>query len=149
VGTFEGGGFELIGSTYKRIFFPGAMSTGVFGIAASGEVVGLAGKGSSSRIFLFAHREYRLVSIRNAPNAAAFGISTAPDILVGSYPPTPTTMAGFVYRDQTLVTLQFPASNFTTALGTNDTGQVVGWFTDAQGNVHGFLWTPPADVVKK
>ncbi len=42
------------------------------------------------------------------------------------------------------MTLDAPGSTFTQALGLNNKGQVVGFYLDADGNSHGFVWTSAA-----
>ena len=48
---------------------------------------------------------------------------------------------GFLYSDGTYSTLDVPGSIATEAIGINDLGQIVGYYTDAAGNEHGFLAT--------
>jgi probable HAF family extracellular repeat protein len=134
-------GFKLIGSKYVVIRPPGVEVVNATGISPSGAVTAFT-PGSISRNLVLSHGEYQLLSIPNAPGAEVFGISGAG--VVGFYHPSPGVTAGFIYQNKTLTTLQFPGSNFTEALGINAAGEVVGEFADAQGNVHGFTWTPPA-----
>ena len=153
-GTFQSKGnlergFELLGSAYHNVAFPHATYSAVFGIAGSGVVVGTAGQNSGGLIFLFSHGSYTKVALGGTPGAVAYGITSQPDALVGSFNPTPTTSAGFVYQNQALVTIQFPGSSYTTATGINDVGQVVGYFVDSSGKPHGFIWTPPSDAATK
>jgi hypothetical protein len=63
---------------------------------------------------------------------------------------TPTRVsAGYVFRNNKVLTLQFPGSSYTQALGINESDEVVGYFLDSGSHVHGFAWTPPADAAKK
>jgi probable HAF family extracellular repeat protein len=77
------------------------------------------------------------------------GINPQGTAIVGHYETSPGVFAGFIYKNATLTTLQFPGSRGTGAIGINGAGQVVGNFGDTNGNGHGFLWTPPADAAKK
>jgi probable HAF family extracellular repeat protein len=77
------------------------------------------------------------------------GVNPAGTALVGSYNPSSGATAGFLYQNNTLTTLQFPGSISTQAYGINASGEVVGYFQDANNVVHGFTWTPPADAGKK
>jgi probable HAF family extracellular repeat protein len=56
---------------------------------------------------------------------------------------------GFLYQNKTLQTLQFPGAASTFAYGVNAAGKVSGIFHEANGNLHGFTWTPPGDAAKK
>jgi hypothetical protein len=52
-------------------------------------------------------------------------------------------MVGYLLRRSGDVTILYvPGSSQTQALGINDQREVVGDYTDAAGNVHGFTWTP-------
>jgi probable HAF family extracellular repeat protein len=76
------------------------------------------------------------------------GINPGGNAVVGYYTPSPGTIAGFLYQNNILTTLQFPGSTYTIASGINASGEVVGLFDDATTQ-HGFIWTPPGDAVKK
>jgi probable HAF family extracellular repeat protein len=144
-------GFELIGSTYRKIAPPGMPTVGLTGVTASGTLVGNV-YGSSGTIvsnFEFSHGRYKPIAIPNAPNAVVTGVNPAGTALVGYYIPSPSVVFGFVYQDKAVTTLQFPGGNNTFAYGINLAGEVVGTFVDASGNGHGFTWTPPADAEKK
>jgi uncharacterized membrane protein len=47
---------------------------------------------------------------------------------------------GFLVRGGVFKTLDFPGATFTQALGLNNQRQVVGFYMDAAGNSHGFLY---------
>jgi probable HAF family extracellular repeat protein len=47
---------------------------------------------------------------------------------------------GFLLVGNAETTLNAPGSVFTQALGLNNAGQVVGFFMDAAGNMHGFIY---------
>ena len=142
-------GFELVGSTYRQISLPRTVLSLVTGITASGGLYGQAVGKNRTLNFSFAQGKYSLRVIPNAPGAVVNGVNPAGTTLVGTYNPSSGVTAGFTYQNNTLTTLQFPGSNFTEAFGINAAGEVVGAFGDAQGNGHGFTWTPPADAAKK
>ena len=51
---------------------------------------------------------------------------------------------GFLYSGGTYTTIDDPlATNGTVATGINNSGQIVGYYTDSNGTRHGFLRTPP------
>jgi probable HAF family extracellular repeat protein len=141
-------GFELVGSRYKVILPPRASTSGAFGITASGEVFGTASTRNATFDFAFSQGNYSQFSIPGAPGALVSGVNPAGTAVVGYYNPSSEVAAGFVYQNKTLTTLQFPGSNVTYAYGISDAGEVVGTFTDASFNEHGFTWTP-APVKKK
>jgi uncharacterized membrane protein len=53
---------------------------------------------------------------------------------------TGTTSEGFLDRGGVFTFLNVPGSTFTQALGLNNTGLVDGFFVDAAGNTHGFIY---------
>jgi uncharacterized membrane protein len=54
--------------------------------------------------------------------------------------PADTKSAGFILQDGKLTQLQHPGSNFTQALGINNSDDVVGSFVDGNGVTHGFVY---------
>jgi uncharacterized membrane protein len=49
---------------------------------------------------------------------------------------------GFLLRHGHLTDLAVPGATATMALGVSNFDEVVGTYTDAAGNMHGFTWTP-------
>jgi hypothetical protein len=130
-------GFELVGSTFTEISPPHADSTQPTSISSSGIVVG---NSNSIPNFLFYGGEYLRATIPNLPGARPFGISPAGSILVGQ-----SGLSGFLYAKANgkLLTLIYPEADNTTAWSVNASGEVAGFYQDA--NVYyGFTWTPPA-----
>ena len=75
-------------------------------------------------------------------NSQAVGInSAATPWIVGFYQPTAdlSTSLGFVDEGGTITTIDPFGSTFTQALGVNDLGEIVGFYTDATGNQHGYI----------
>ena len=142
-------GFELNGSAYRHVLPLRTSQSEVFGITASGRLFGQAFGKNRTLNFSFANGKYSLRLIPNAPGAVVNGVNPAGTALVGYYNPSSGVTAGFLYQTGTLQTLQFPGSSFTAAFGIDAAGEVVGFFEDAEGNSHGFTWTPPADAGKK
>lgn len=142
-------GFELVDSQYRVISPPRTSYSSVSGITASGTPFGVAGTTKGTFDFRFSRGEYSQFAIPNAPGAQLQGVNPAGTAVVGSYNPSSGVTAGFLYQIGTLTTLQFPGSSFTEAFGVNAAGEVVRAFDDAEGNAHGFTWTPPAAEEKK
>jgi probable HAF family extracellular repeat protein len=139
-------GFELVGSTYRVISPPGTSYSAADGITALGEVVGYGKHNNQILNFSFTGGEYRGIAFPTGGNPEVDGVNPAGTALVGAYAPSGNT-EGFLYQDRTLQS--FPGSTYTSANGINSAGEVVGYFTDANGDDHGFTWTPPADAGKK
>lgn len=89
-----------------------------------------------------------LATIPNAPGAQVYGINPEGTALVGYYQPSSGINAGFVYQNSTLITLQFPGSVETYAMGINSAGEVVGYYAGSD-KYYAFTWTPPADAARK
>jgi probable HAF family extracellular repeat protein len=142
-GTRNQFGFTLAGSTYRRIVPTGAVSSTLSGLASSGKVVGYVfSAGGSYLNFVVQQGKYEHLAIASAPGAVVEGINPSGSALVGFYQPSSGVLAGFMYQNKILTTLQFPGSTQTSAWGINIAGQVVGTFYDASGIPHGFTWTP-------
>jgi probable HAF family extracellular repeat protein len=138
-------GFELTGSTYTEVGPLNASATYPWGISASGELVGYAyiARTLTYVDFSFAQSKFRQMTIPNATFPLVYGTNPEGSAVVGSYEPI-AGITGFIFRDNTLLPLSFPASITTEAYGINDARQVVGYFIDQNDATHGFLWTPPA-----
>ena len=75
-------------------------------------------------------------------NSQAVGInSDSTPWIVGFYQPDAAlaTSFGFVDEDGTIQTIDPFGSTFTQALGVNDLGEIVGFYTDADGIQHGYI----------
>jgi uncharacterized membrane protein len=142
-------GFALIASGYKIISPPAGTFPEVSGVTASGMLFGSAYNTSGNPLnFSYSNGKYSPITIPNAPSAQIIAVNPQGSALAGYYLPASGVTAGFIYRNKTLTTLQFPGSNFTQAYGINAAGEVVGLFSDSV-STHGFTWTPPADAGKK
>jgi len=150
-GSGIGHGFELVGSTYKKIMPPHSADSYVNGITTSGELAGFVTNVKHGGVnFLFVHGKYKSpIPGLGGGTIGVEGINPAGTALVGGYEPTSGVFAGFLYQNKIFQQLQFPGSSYTLAFGINSAGEVVGYFQDANFNVHGLTWTPPADAVKK
>ncbi len=143
-------GFELVGSAYSDIDPPGSATVMPYGIGESGTIFGFAGTSQgASYEFSYNQGTYQKIHIPSAPNALAFGVNPAGSAIVGVYVPSSGILAGFVYQNRTLTTLEFPGSSTTIATAINKLGEVVGYFFDANNVSHGFTWTPPAAASEK
>jgi len=70
-------------------------------------------------------------------NSMATGVNHS-GMVVGFDMPSTTVANGFLLTSGVYTLIQFPGSTFTQPLGLNDNGEVVGTYTDANGNMHGF-----------
>jgi uncharacterized membrane protein len=139
------------GSTCKDVAPQGAPNTYLLGISDNEKAAGWVRnpQGVILYNFLYSHGKYHKFHIPNATNVTVLGINPAGNAIVGYYNPSADVTAGFIYQNNTLTTLQFPGFNYTFVQGINSAGVVVGTFSDTGIVGHGFIWTPPADPVKK
>jgi hypothetical protein len=79
------------------------------------------------------------------PNSFATGINDNGDVV--GYTMNTTGTFGWLLKAGQLTTFQFPGGLPTIALGLNKYDEVVGSFTDAAGDTHGFTLTHPAGPV--
>ena len=142
-------GFKWVGvGRTQEVLVRGVDSTEVFGITSTGEVVGLFTQGTSIVNFAYENGSFAELTVPNASAATVRGINPAGTALLGNYIDVSTgAEVGFVYQGGILTVISFPGSQQTTALGLNSNGQVVGSFL-SNGQGHGFLWTPPTDLVR-
>jgi hypothetical protein len=74
--------------------------------------------------------------INNNGDIAGFGTDATGDASNGK------TVGYLLHRNGRVTVLSVPGSSSTQAFGINDRDEVVGVYTDAMGNMHGFTWTP-------
>jgi probable HAF family extracellular repeat protein/autotransporter passenger strand-loop-strand repeat protein len=142
-------GFLYSGGTYTILDDPGG-ATYPMGINANGDVVGWFNDRTGDHAFLYSGGSFTTLPDLGY-NTFAEGINKSGQI-VGYYQVEVSVNFqnhGFLYSGGTYITLDDPlASNSnpkTTANGTiplriNAEGQVVGYYYDSSGNVHGFLY---------
>jgi hypothetical protein len=139
--------FELTSSGYVDIDPPGGFNTYVWDLNNLGEVVGYTSTGQShqySENFSYYQGTYGVIHIPDAPQASVIGINDN-DSTVGDYVPPGVEVAGFIYQNGILQTVQFPGTLLTYLSGINNAGEVVGTFYfNGSDTEHCFTWTPPA-----
>ena len=140
-------GFESSGSVFRPIFPPGTSQVALGGIASGGKIVGTITSSLVNTYFTFFRGQYQQLTIPNTPNAVIRGINATGNAIVGYYVPTSGGIAGFLYQNNSVQTLQFPGGGETTPGGIDAQGDIVGYFAD-QISYHGFIWTPSADAPK-
>ena len=86
---------------------------------------------------------YSQVVDPNAPGASltAAAINDRGDVAGFYTNPATGNTDGFLLRHGQLTDLAVPGATTTMALGVNNFDEVVGTYTDAAGNMHGFKWT--------
>ena len=70
-------------------------------------------------------------------NSMATGVNDS-GMVVGFDMPSSTVSNGFLFSNGVYTRIQFPGSTFTEPLAVNNNGEIVGTYTDADGNMHGF-----------
>src|SRR5436190_460406 len=128
--------------TYTTLDDPSANNnTQAFGINASGRIVGqYIDANNHTHGFLYSNGTYTTL---DNPSTSDIGVAVAIVVnglsqIVGSYGDA-SGEHGFLYNNGSYTTLNDPfANNNTTALGMNDTGQIVGHFNNG---LHGFLYS--------
>jgi probable HAF family extracellular repeat protein len=141
-------GFELVGSTYRIVAPPNVTTVRLSGITASGEIVGNAYGAGGVMNFFFFNGKYERIPFTGAIPIVT-GVNPSGTALVGYYKLHSGAQVGFLHQGSSHQELNFPSSMHTLPSGINNGGMVVGTFSDSDGNVHGFLWTPPAAAVRK
>jgi probable HAF family extracellular repeat protein len=137
-------GFQFDGQTFTNIEVDGATETLPTAINNSGQSLVLALNLSGLTSFLFDRG--KLTKLGGYLNAEPYGMNDK-YVFTGNYTmPNTSNVVGFVYHDGVQRVLKFPGAKSTYPTAINDSGEVVGWFYDMSGNIHGFSWLPPADL---
>jgi uncharacterized membrane protein len=136
---FSQSGFLWRDGNFTLVNFPGARSTLFTGINNREELVGQF-VDNDVHAFLLAGGEFTLID-HNPPN---FFFPTIPtDIsnngtIVGGFT-IPDTFRGFIQRNDTFQVVDVPDQGFTQVMGTNDRGDLVGFYFDEAGISPGYL----------
>ena len=138
-------GFLLDDSELTTIDFPGGTATIASGINGTGTIIGyFFDLGGALHGFVWRAGSIRRFDVPGAADTQPTGINSRGDI-VGSWDTDINTQGhGFVRTAEgQFITIDDPsaAPQSTSALGINDHGQIVGTYTDALNNAHGFLAT--------
>lgn len=129
---------------YTNIDLPGQQATLPEAINASGQIAGdvqdLNGNFHGYRI----DKDGSNLMLIDFPGSLASstgvsGMNSRGDI-VGSYTDTAFVTHGFLLRDGSFSTIDFPNAIFNSATGINDRGEIVGLYDSADGGVHGYLF---------
>jgi|HubBroStandDraft_3_1064219.scaffolds.fasta_scaffold220326_1 hypothetical protein len=129
--------------TYHAINFPEATNTYAYGINNMGEVVGgYTGAGCSQSECGFTEVKGVYTGFECSPfdETIAFDINNK-DEIIGSYATNDDgAVVGMVYEGANSCNPVFDplATNLTEAWGVNDSGVIVGFYTDSAGNFQGF-----------
>jgi probable HAF family extracellular repeat protein len=87
-----------------------------------------------------ANGDFEVLNLK-MPSSQATGINDDGDVVgFEQSSPSAATSEGFLRTRDGVKVLQFPGSNFTQALGINNRDEVVGTYTDGNGNMHGFRY---------
>ncbi|HVG89895.1 MAG TPA: NosD domain-containing protein [Alphaproteobacteria bacterium] len=130
--------------TYTNIDLPGAQATLPEAINARGQIAGvmedLNGVFHGYRV----DKDGSNLMLIDFPGSltsstGVTGINSRGDI-VGSYTDTAFVSHGFLLRDGSFSTIDFPNAIFNSASGINDRGDIVGIYDSADGGVHGYLF---------
>ena len=161
VGYYEGnsgfGGFVDNNGTYTNFSDPGAPgSTFALGINNAGTVVGVIYVGTNdTQGFTYSGGTFTSVQDSNASvgngGTYAFAINNSGQVL-GDYYDSNDDVHGFIYNigTQAFTDISDPLApesssgnglSGTHATGFNDSGQVVGYYVDANGQLNGFLYS--------
>jgi len=133
--------FVLKGSSFKAINYPGAPSTEANAINDSGMVVGYyTDSAGNTHGFQLSGSTYTALDHPGdvAPyGTVAWGVNKSGEIVGGWW--DGTKAHGFSLLNGKYTDYDVPGSTYTTGLGINTSGQIVGWYGDSSGNIHGFL----------
>jgi hypothetical protein len=145
--------FVLKNSAYNLIAGPPALQGGYFGEAgiSNSNAILVTGQSQSGQWlnYWYSNGTYTPISLPQENQLQLDGANPQGNAYVGDYQPAYNVIAGFLYQNGVFTSLQYPGSEDTNAESLSSTGEVVGLFTGADGKVHGFTWTPPADEKKK
>jgi probable HAF family extracellular repeat protein len=154
VGSYRDAAFQLHGFfrdadanfTPINVPFLNASNTAAYGLNNQGQIVGSYNTGAFQNLhgFLAQQGQFNPIDVpfSGSSNTEAFGINGQGDIVGGYFLSSVGSGAehGFLATSGGFTTLEFPSAGITEANGVNNTGQIVGDFSDADFNQHGFIF---------
>ena len=148
-------GFILSGGTYTTVNYPGAAGTTLTSINPSGELSGATCSDPACGAFGATNVTHGFLVSKKGVFSATFdppgATSSTTSVVIpsGAVVGADTDLSGTTCSTQcqgymlfhgSYATINFPGSSFTFAGGANASGNIVGIYTDASGNGHGFLF---------
>lgn len=127
-------GFIYKGGVYSTVQYPGADYTSFRGISNSGQLVGYSYVGPTRQPFTYSAG---LFTPLNLPEGYIPSRINADDQIVGFYN---NFRDGFLYSEGVLSTIDYPGASSTEAEGINDSGQIVGTYSELHSG-GGFLYS--------
>jgi uncharacterized membrane protein len=149
-------GFLLRDGVFTTIDVPGALATDPWKINSRGQIVGgYADMGGRWHVFLLSKEDFTTIdfpgAVETAPDADNGGINSHGDIAAYYCDDVPcVNWHGFLLSDGKFNSFDFPGAIQTYSFGINSSHDIVGGYTDASNNGHGFLlhWEGETDSTK-
>jgi probable HAF family extracellular repeat protein len=131
-------GFLYSGGSFTTIDAPGGFGTFAEGINNSGQIVGSSVGATQANGFLYSGGSFSTIDVPGAPDTYAYGINNNGQIVGKFYPEGFSgPILSFLYSGGNFTTIDVPG----TPASINDSGQIVGTFSDSDGSEHGYLYS--------
>jgi hypothetical protein len=151
-GVYGGDGYYYSAGSYTIVTAPGDGTVNITGINNLGQMVGIAdlnNQGSDVAV-LYSGGTFTTISIPGAFAVYPYGINDLGQI-VGQYISNTLGYCGFLDSGGVITTFGFDGTSnvcgFTSADAINDTGDIVGTFSNLDNQREGFLLTPESQAV--
>ena len=132
-------GFIDSNGLITTIDVPGAASTSITGVNASGAIAGMFTDGNGvAHGFIDNNGVFTTVDPTGATKTYVVGVSDA-GAVAGSYVDSANNEHGFINQNGVVTTINIPGSNNVGVSAENAAGEVVGNYSDSAGNSHGFV----------
>lgn len=149
-------GFLLRDGVFTTIDVPGALATDAWKINSRGLIVGgYEDTGGKSHVFLLSKEDFTTIDFPEAVDTARGldngGINSHGDIVAFYCDDAPcVNLHGFLLSEGEFNSFDFPGAIQTFPFGINSREDIVGGYTDANNNIHGFLlnWEEETDLRK-
>lgn len=137
-------GFILSGGQYSKVDFPAAAGTSLTSINPSGEITGFScvvascATGPFEGFTLSKFGAFHGFNPPGSDNSQATVVDPNGEV-VGAFEDSDGAVHGYVLRDGTFTTNDFPGATLTFNGGSNAAGAIVGEYIDTAGVAHSFL----------
>lgn len=131
-------GFYFRGNSYHMLQFSFAPITNLYGINASGQMVGrYIDQANENHGFLYDGTNFTAIDPPGSTRTDALAINDSGHI-VGDYVDAESVQHGFLFNGRVFTNVDFPGAIATVAYGINTGGEIVGVYYDSAG-AHGFV----------
>src|SRR5579863_5847272 len=136
--------------TFEDITYPKDTFTQLLGVNDAGTIAGYHGASVNKGFMLTLPSTFAAENYPSSAQTQVIGINNNTDVATaGFYVDQAGTNHGFLHCNGKWTNVDFPGTTFNQLLGLNDIGQAAGYYQDAAGNFHPYLYAKTGGVFEE